>query len=230
MMRRIILVIIFAVLGGLGYFFFAADKQNIDMNKGYYIENGQVLLDGSVIENADPTSFRHVHGDVYRDKDAFYQNGKIIDLALLGLTELAVEQVSPSFEEMDIWSKDDQGVYYGGNIIEGADVDSFEIINFSWARDKDHIYSGADVIEGAHPTVFDTVGSLVRLSNGIYMGDKKVDVADVINFQELNPLNHPGYYKDSRHVYKIERDEERYWEPAEFVVVKGADPETYQPK
>jgi hypothetical protein len=134
----------------------------------------------------------------------------------------------------------DGGVYYEGELIEGADAESFERVggacylglNISevFFRDKNNVYCGTALIDGADPATFENIGNIEgfevsifysRDKNNVYAGDVVVRNVDAPSFELLGG----SYAKDINNVYcnvssmKNETDE--------LDVLEMAEPETF---
>jgi len=137
------------------------------------------------ITGADVDSFRTMDNKCYGvDKNSVY----LASGSREGKTSyVKIEGANPdTFEIIDMWhAKDFTGVYYKGIQIKGADPATFEAINSIYAKDKDFAY---------------------------YI-EKKIPGADVKTFEVMQ---RGAYSKDSSFVYY------------KNVIIKGADPETFE--
>lgn len=63
-----------------------------------------------------------------------------------------------SFETFPDWNyiyaRDKNHVYYEGEIIQEADVNSFEVVGFRYAKDNKHVYYEKHIVPGAQPKSF----------------------------------------------------------------------------
>jgi len=73
------------------------------------------------------------------------------------------------------YGTDGSNVYYGGVIIRGADIHSFEILDKSYSKDK----------------------------NAVFYGDNKVEGADVKSFRVFNDENFKWGAADKNHLYRM---------------------------
>jgi hypothetical protein len=113
---------------------------------------------------------------------------------------------SETFEILDgkgEYSKDKKNVYYRAKVLEGADPETFELLEYGtedyssayYTKDKDHVFCSKEIFKDA---------------SGEYSDFTKV--ADVTTFQLLNEW----YAKDKNHVYNSGE------------IIDGADPITFE--
>ncbi len=108
---------------------YAKDKKNV------YGWNGKP------VRGVDPKKFQMI-GKTY-GKDAKY-----VYNILAGIEK--VEGANPkTFQDIKhTYGKDNRKVYYNGREIEGADLETFEVLkNFGDAKDKNHKYAMGDIVE-----------------------------------------------------------------------------------
>ena len=135
------------------------------------------------------------------------------------------------------FAKDGRQVYFGSEVVAGADSPSFSIVSFNdgakndtiFAKDRTHVfyYGGWDstlsVIRGADPSTFVTLdqdsyyGGYARDASTVYFGATAVRGADVKSFQSMAP-----YGKDLRAVY-LEGKRIDGADPATFVFLSATD-------
>lgn len=60
----------------------------------------------------------------------------------------------PDIGNFSNYKKDDNYVYYGTDIVSGADSKTFSIINNEFAKDKNHVYSKGKVLEDSDSSTF----------------------------------------------------------------------------
>jgi hypothetical protein len=189
------------------------------------------------VEGADAATF-HTFDQVFpehgprlyygADKNHVFVNG------IGGLRKLGADPDSFRLLDQDgrfVCDKD--SVYYRAIRIEGADPDSFRRLSGDFSVDKNHAYLGhvtlpadASTFEASSPgyisdpwhggRYFDGPYSTEgwnRDANNIYFGNKIVDAADSVTFQDLKFAH---YAKDVNNVY------------CEGKIIAGADPESFE--
>ena len=113
----------------------------------------------------------------------------------------------PAIGNFSNYKKDENYVYYGTDIVDGADPKTFSIINEEFAKDKSHIYYEGDMLEDSDSSTF-VVGSIPKDKTNVYLlltcedniwdqCYRKVDGADPLTFQ----LFSYGFSKDKSHVF-----------------------------
>jgi hypothetical protein len=95
------------------------------------------------------------------------------------------------------FAKDNFDVYCYGNIIKGADAQSFELLPQYYVKDKFSVYYGGKKIQGATARTFQPIGNpYAEDGSNVYADGNKVDT-DYDSFQVLGNY----YAKDSLNVF-----------------------------
>ena len=98
----------------------------------------------------------------------------------------------------DYYSIDKGKVYYGNEILEGANPKTAELIGFSLLKDDKNVYYRGKKIKDVKIKNFEKLGkNYWKNDNKIYYRDEKIENADIISFKVLNE----DYAKDKNHVY-----------------------------
>jgi len=146
---------------------------------------------------------------------------------------------SKTFELFDYWEnyfRDKNNVYYENELykmglkkIEGADRNSFEILNSEFSKDKNNVYYYGNKIKGISPDGFEFIGnefvfknhedfiSFLKDKNNVYylkgkIGKEKYEIVPLNfdsksfkysnkGFYELINSNYTGYFQDKNGVY-----------------------------
>ena len=98
----------------------------------------------------------------------------------------------------DYYSIDKGKVYYGSEILEGANPKTAELIGFSLLKDDENVYYMGEKIKDVKIKNFEKLGqNYWKNDNKIYYRDKKIENADIMSFKVLNE----DYAKDKNNVY-----------------------------
>jgi len=98
----------------------------------------------------------------------------------------------------DYYSIDKGKVYYGNEILEGANPKTAELIGFSLLKDDKNVYYMGEKIKDVKIKNFEKLGqNYWKNDNKIYYRDKKIENADIMSFKVLNE----DYAKDKNNVY-----------------------------
>ena len=98
----------------------------------------------------------------------------------------------------DYYSIDRGKVYYGNEILEGANPKTVELIGFSLLKDDKNVYYMGKKIKDVKIKNFEKLGkNYWKNDNKIYYRDKKIENADIMSFKVLNE----DYAKDKNNVY-----------------------------
>lgn len=176
-----------------------------DKNHAYY--------DGKIIESADPQSFEFINGKYTKDKNHVFYYDEIIFGANPKTFKLVENSFYKNIEAYD--GKDNNNIYINGVLVDGVDVNAFEIIKGSYVKDKDSVYYENAEIQNADVATFEVVEyKYSKDANFVYYGDEIIENADSSTFQVVefyrlftyidgrtkNTLL-DGYAKDKNHVY-----------------------------
>ena len=125
-----------------------------------------------------------------------------------GLEVYSVHQVigadAPTFREKTFTNKqgtsqtlgvDAQHVFWGWELIEGADLATFEYVGSGYFKDKNYAYSFANRLS-EDAANFELIGDFVRDSKNVYFASS-VFSDDAPNFQRVGPIE-SKYYRDSK--------------------------------
>ena len=124
------------------------------------------------------------------------------------------------------------GVYYKDELIEEADIATFEYIEYRYAKDKNNIYYLGERVKNIDRLTFEYLGKgYAKDKNYVYYSfmkglDSEVGIikeADMETFEYLDNF----YAKDKDHVYELgEVSEEENWRTGE--VSEEKDPATFE--
>lgn len=137
-----------------------------DFNGEFGKDNYKVFYDGKAIINCDPKTFEFLGNYLFKDKNALYffgfysdSNDWRIDIVdpkkiklftypwstdgehlLYGYKPIKLDDAN-DFQAIDEkWGKTKTKIIYEDQILEKADYNTFEVINYSTAKDKNHTY------------------------------------------------------------------------------------------
>jgi len=87
----------------------------------------------------------------------------------------------------DYYSIDKGKVYYGNEILEGANPKTAELIGFSLLKDDKNVYYMGEKIKDVKIKNFEKLGqNYWKNDNKIYYRDEKIENADIMSFKVLN--------------------------------------------
>lgn len=124
-------------------------------------------------------------------------------------------------------AKDRNNIYYHGNIVEGADPKSFELIpNTDFAKDNENLFFNNKMIKNSDPKTFELLDheSYAKDRNNIYHNGSIIEGADIKSFEFIKiadpktfKLVEQGLYvKDINNVY-FRRS-----------IIENADPKSFE--
>ena len=194
-------------------------------NTGYFKTETSVYLNGRIVPDALPNTFKPFEEDsAYAiDEQHVFYNGKIINEADPA-TFQPVKIVSQE-EKFALYWKDNQYVYLEGKVLENCDAATFTSIAHSYGRDVHKIYYRDKILHGANPKTFyfitDAVG---RDDSSLFVFDTRV--TESVDLETFEIVNHEegDYCRDKNYVYII-----CYRQEDPLIKVPGADPNTFLP-
>ena len=147
-----------------------------------------------------------------------------------------------SFERIEYtgFFKDKNNVYYDGEIVEGIDMNSIEVINGMCIKDKNSVFYEGKKLRNISPdnfNIFDgglSYNKILVDKNGIYKFIETEDNKKTIEVTRLNskgidletleritsPMDSSNYFKDKNGVYFVDGNK--------FVKVNGADKDSFE--
>lgn len=130
-----------------------------------------------------------------------------------------VEGADPnSFQVLDNgYTKDDYSAFYGNTIINGSDAASFEYFKNSYSKDKDNVYYMIDVFEGADSTTFEYLAfDYSKDANFVYI-DREIFIgADPESFHVIFNAGYDDVYSHDKNNVYFNK-----------TIIQGADPATF---
>lgn len=93
-------------------------------------------------------------------------------------------KVYNSDNEMSLYWTDGKVVYFGGEKIKNADIDSFEQFPGSWAKDKNSCYSGGRKLKDANSLTFKVLNyTYAKDKNNVWTLEGRISEADAKTFE-----------------------------------------------
>lgn len=126
-----------------GNFVFGKDKDHL-------------YIDGELIKNIDPHTFKFMGNYIFRDKDSAYFFGFYNDL-----NNCAIKGVNPNKLKLIQypWAKTNNLIIHGGEAIELNHVNDFVPIDEDWGKTKEHIVYNNHILYGADVKSFKITSS-----------------------------------------------------------------------
>jgi hypothetical protein len=126
-----------------------------DLGLGYFRDAQKVFLAGYEIRGADPDSFVIDYRGWSRDSTrVFFETEDVPELSPQGFEVLGNHFVK---DHRSVFSYDARLPYL--HQLEGADAETFAIIDAHYSRDRDRVYFISDPIPGADPATFEPIGA-----------------------------------------------------------------------
>ena len=114
-------------------------------------DKNHLFIDGELINNIDPNTFKFVGNYIFRDKDSAYFFGfynNINDCAIKGVNPDKIILIKYP------WAKADNLLIHGNDIVELDDINDFMPIDDDWGKTKKHIINNNQILYGADVSTF----------------------------------------------------------------------------
>jgi hypothetical protein len=235
MKKLLNLLIIFSLFGTLNAY--AEDTFFDYPGFNYTNDDTSVYYDGNLVEGADAETFEVLNGyDIGKDKNGVYYRDEIFMEADFDTLEevnswyykdkdhvyysFNTFQVIPGADpdtfkanEMDVFATDKNNVYRWGEILEGADPETYESLSYNLSRDKNYLYYRTERIELADPKTFEWKTPNIALD---YIESYREEYGNDPTTIEVDLSDYPEIYRDKNNIYIADQ------------VVEGADPDTFE--
>lgn len=198
-------------------YYYDVKIKNVDKNSfktlgnGYGRDKNNIFYNEKRMKVSDISSFEVMNSNYSKDKNTVFYNGE----------KLKVDAGTfYIFKENENFGKDSKNVYYVDilsnnekiEVIEGADVSSFEVLNKNYAKDNNKVYYNSDIInilskiDDADSETFTVLSDdYAKDKTNIYYSGSKLKNADVKTFKIISDF----VAKDKDRVYI------KYWELGE---------------
>lgn len=196
---------------------FVKDKNGVWF-EGYLGYAG--LTGHNQVEGADPATYIYMGDGIGKDKYRVYnyvyedEGYKGVDVASL------VGAVDP--KRAGLWMKDKNQVYWRGNVAEGANPTTFEVMSDQWGRDGNKLYYTYQYIPTGDPDTLQDIDGEISSAyqkdkNNIYYTEGGFDSPIITNADHatFRPIS-DRYAKDKDYVFYYGH-----------TIIEGADPETF---
>jgi len=178
--------------------------QEIDFDFEHNFEFGKdknhLFIDGEVIENIDPNTFKLIGNYIFRDKDSAYFFGffnKLNDCTIKGVNPSKIKLLKYP------WAKTDNILIYGSDTLKLKNVNEFTPIDEDWGKTKKHIINNNQILYDADVESFKIISS--------FEGKDK-------NYNyEFGFIKEDDFKKMSFNKFNFEKNELCEYEPIVFV-------------
>ena len=139
----------------------------VDLGCGYAKDKMNVYLDGRVLENVDPSTFRLKERSSWRHRRHKEKNNPTPAQRGYYKTQFNVyygdkkiDAMASSFVELGGgYAKDSFNVYYFGEKLKGCMASNFEILEGGYAKDSFNVFYRGNKVEGAMASTFKYTGN-----------------------------------------------------------------------
>lgn len=139
----------------------------VDLGCGYAKDKMNVYLNGRVLENVDPSTFRLKERSAWRHHGHGGEDGPMLAYRGYYKTQFNVyygdkkiDAMASSFVDLGGgYAKDSFNVYYFGEKIKGCMASNFEILEGGYAKDSFNVYYRGNKVDGAMANSFEYTGN-----------------------------------------------------------------------
>jgi hypothetical protein len=172
---------------------------NPSYSSAFTKDKNTIYINNKKVENSDPGTFEHMETYYFRDKNTVYfsygNDIRIIDADSATFIPLGND-----------YAKDKSRVFYRHfKLLKGADASTFSPIDTEYSRDKDHVYYNGDVVQGADADSFTVIRPYLfyKDRHSIFVRGEKIRNSDPATFEEVTNYY---WYKDKNIVYHLYYD------------------------
>ena len=139
----------------------------VDLGCGYAKDKMNVYLNGHVLENVDPSTFRlkersswRHHGHWERNDPAPEHRGYYKTQFNVYYGDKKIDAMASTFVELgEGYAKDSFNVYYFGEKLKGCMAANFQILEGGYAKDSFSVFYRGNKVEGAMASTFKYTGN-----------------------------------------------------------------------
>ncbi|WP_367178982.1 DKNYY domain-containing protein [Flavobacterium sp.] len=127
-------------------------EHNLEFGK----DKNHLFIDGEVIKNIDPKTFRFIGHCIFRDKDSAYFFGfsnNINDYVIKGVNPNSIKLLKYP------WAKADNILIYGSDTLNVNNVNDFIPIDEDWGKTKEHMINNTQILYDADLETFEIISS-----------------------------------------------------------------------
>jgi hypothetical protein len=166
-------------------------------------DKNHIFREASVLEHADPKSFKKINDYYWKDKTHVYLlSGSNVDS-----TESQIKEADPKTFVVikNSWTKDKNHVYYSFDNLKNANPKNFEVIDRNWAKDDKYYYFENVNLDSLDYNSVQIVSELyIKDRYRVFYTDKLVKDA---NPETFKVDKEPFFAHDDR--YMFEREENK---------------------
>ncbi|MBW7912579.1 MAG: DKNYY domain-containing protein [Taibaiella sp.] len=127
-----------------------------DCNFEFGMDKNHLFMDGELIKNIEPNTFEFIGNYIFRDKDAAYFFGfynNLNDCAIKGVNPDKIELIKYP------WAKSGNLLIHGKDTVFLDDIRDFVPLDDNWGKTKKYIINKNQIIYGADVTSFKIINS-----------------------------------------------------------------------
>ena len=135
----------------------------VDLGCGYAKDRMNVYMNGHVLENVDPSTFRLKERSTWRhrkDESTPENKGYFKTSFNVYFGNKKIDAMASSFVDLGGgYAKDSFNVYYFGEKLKGCMASNFEVLEGGYAKDSFSVYYRGNKIDGAMASSFKYMGN-----------------------------------------------------------------------
>ncbi|MCA6376294.1 MAG: DKNYY domain-containing protein [Cytophagales bacterium] len=129
-----------------------------DCNLLFGKDRSHIFVDRTMLENADPNTFRHIGQYYFADKDSVYFFGwynELNDCEIIGANPKTMK-----VHELYPWAQDDSHVIYGHTITTTKDLNELKIIDKNWSRTTNTVFYKGKALDSVDISTFEIISEV----------------------------------------------------------------------
>jgi len=117
------------------------------LDHGYVHDDERVYHASRLMHNCDPATFEVIDELYARDKNTLYLDWQVVK----GANPTGFKYLN---DKSYIFITDGRNVFHRTKMLNGADLASWEYIDYNYSKDKNHVYYSERKVAGANPSTF----------------------------------------------------------------------------
>lgn len=198
-----------------------------EIDASYTRDKNNVYYEEEIMEGIDPRTFeKFVDYIQVKDKNGIYEfrkEGEKVIVKKIELPEYIDLKTLKPIENYFWYSKDKNNVYFNFQKIKGADIKTFEPVNYAIGKDKTGVYYTTQEVKGVDMNSFEPLeNNFFKDKNNVYYENKKLENIRPETFEVINY----SLVKQDGNMYYIVKEEESNLKF--FPIEKNVDTDTFE--
>ena len=135
---------------------FTSFETECDCNMKFGKDKNHLFINGKLIENIDPKTFKYLGNYIFRDKDSAYFFGFYYDI-----NNCVIRGINP--DDIKLlkypWAKSKDILIHGNDTLSLKNIEDFIIMDENWGKTNDVVINENQILPNADPNSFQIISS-----------------------------------------------------------------------